>query len=492
MKKQSGLLIGLKKVNDFIFSYPIIIMKPICLTIAGSDPTSGAGIQADIRTFDRCGVHPFSVITAITYQTATKFVGYKSLSDELDNQLDTIFTSYPIKYLKIGMIPDVKAIGIIVNYIKKYNLNVVLDPVSVSSAGERLSAEGIELEIEKTLFPLVRVITPNISEAFFYSNSDIQDLTISDIDKLKEAAEVILNKLYIKNDREKLEKAVIIKSAGENSEEIFDLALMNRKIGDKFEKKFTLFKKNKVILKKNVHGTGCVFSSAIAAFLSKSYSIEEAIVKAEDFFNENFQNFIQMPDDGNLIDLTTSEERLKVINQIKEIYNLISQSKEFSKLIPEVRTNISGSLPNATRKEDVAGIEGRITIVNGFPKASGEIKFDVSDHTARLILSAKEFDNSINFVMNLKYNPNWISLIKENTDLELKEIIRETQPEEIKKQEFSTMQWLIKESSIQFGRIPDIIWDKGAIGKEPMIRLFGKTAKDIIIKLKKILDAISE
>ncbi|MFW9878397.1 MAG: thiamine-phosphate synthase family protein, partial [Candidatus Thorarchaeota archaeon] len=304
--------------------------------------------------------------------------------------------------------------------------------------------------------------------------------------------EIMLDKLYVSNDRKNIEKAVIIKSAGENSEEIFDLALINRKIEDKFQKEFQIFKKKKVLFNKNVHGTGCVFSSAITAFLAKGYSIEEAIVKAEDFFNEHFQNFIQLPDNGKIIDLTHSDERLKVINQIKEIYNFISQSKEFGKLIPEVRMNISGSLPNAIRKEDIAGVDGRITIVNGFPKASGDIKFGVSDHTARLILSAKEFDNSINFVMNLKYNPNWVSLIKKKTDLNLKEVIREDQPEDVKKKEFSTMQWLIKESSMQFGKFPDIIWDKGEIGKEPMIRLFGKTAEDMIIKLKKILNAISE
>ncbi|MFW9952331.1 MAG: bifunctional hydroxymethylpyrimidine kinase/phosphomethylpyrimidine kinase, partial [Candidatus Thorarchaeota archaeon] len=79
-------------------------MKPICLTIAGSDPTSGAGIQADIRTFDRLGVHPFSVITAITYQTATEFIGYRSLSNDLEEQLQVILNKYPVKFVKIGMI----------------------------------------------------------------------------------------------------------------------------------------------------------------------------------------------------------------------------------------------------------------------------------------------------------------------------------------------------------------------------------------------------
>ncbi len=187
-----------------------------------------------------------------------------------------------------------------------------------------------------------------------------------------------------------------------------------------------------------------------------------------------------------------SEEKQNIINQIREVYSLISKDKDFSKLIPEVRMNISGSLSNAKNKEDIAGIEGRITIINGFPKASGEIKFGVSDHTARLILTAKEFDNSINFVINLKYIPELIELIKEETNLELQEIIREEQPENVKKKEYSTMQWLIKESVKKKGKIPDIIWDKGAIGKEPMMRLFGKNSNDIIRKLEQIIKLIKK
>ncbi|NVM37368.1 MAG: bifunctional hydroxymethylpyrimidine kinase/phosphomethylpyrimidine kinase [Candidatus Lokiarchaeota archaeon] len=466
-------------------------MKPLCLTIAGSDPTSGAGIQADIRTFDRCGVHPFSVITAITYQTATKFLGYTSLSDELDSQLDIILTSYPIKYVKIGMIPDVKSIDIIVDYIKKYDLEVVFDPVSVASAGERLSSEGLELDIEKSLLPYVKIITPNLSEASYYSNREINNTSEENLDELKKVAEILLNKLYISEESQNVKKAVVIKSVTSNHDEIFDLVLICRKINNQMEKEFQIFKKNKISFEGNIHGTGCIFSSAITAFLANGNSIEKAIIKAENFFDEKFQSFIELPEEGKIIDLTISDERLKVIYQIKEIYNFISQLREFSKLIPEVRMNISGSLPNAIRKEDVAGVDGRISIVNGFPKASGEIKFGASDHTARLILSAKEFVNSINFVINLKYNPHWISVIRENTDLELKEIIRKDQPEKIKKKEFSTMQWLIKESFDKLGKIPDIIWDKGSLGKEPMMRLFGNNSSEMITKLKKIIKAIN-
>ncbi|MBY8990489.1 MAG: thiamine-phosphate synthase [Candidatus Lokiarchaeota archaeon] len=184
-----------------------------------------------------------------------------------------------------------------------------------------------------------------------------------------------------------------------------------------------------------------------------------------------------------------SKEQLEVINQIREIYNFIT-TKQFCKLIPEVRTNIAGALIDAKTKEDVAGIDGRITIVDGLPKAAGNIKFGVAEHTARLVLTAKEFDNSINFVMNLKYTPELVKKIQKKTDLILIEIKRERQPEKVKTKEFSTMQWLIKESIDKDGKIPDIIWDKGSIGKEPMIRLFGMNSTDIVEKIRKIFNII--
>lgn len=189
------------------------------------------------------------------------------------------------------------------------------------------------------------------------------------------------------------------------------------------------------------------------------------------------------------INRLNSEEKSSVINQIKEIYTFI-KIKKFIRLVPEVRTNIAGALHDAKLKEDIAGIDGRITIINGLPKAAGEIKFGAAEHTARLILTAKQFDKSINFVINLRYSPGLIQKIEQHTDLKMEEIKRENEPEEIKEKEFSTMQWLIKECVKKRGVVPDIIWDKGAIGKEPMIRLFAKTSTEMIDKLKKIIELI--
>jgi hydroxymethylpyrimidine/phosphomethylpyrimidine kinase len=170
------------------------------LSIAGADPSSGAGIQADIRTFDRIGVHPFSVITALTYQTAKKFLGYSSVSEEdMKRQLDSILNVYPVKYVKIGMIPNVKILNIIVDYIKKFNLKAIYDPVTISSAGKRLSTENLEVEIENKLFPNIIILTPNIFEAEFYSAKTLAKSKFNCIEELKEAAEEILKKLYKPN-----------------------------------------------------------------------------------------------------------------------------------------------------------------------------------------------------------------------------------------------------------------------------------------------------
>ena len=465
-------------------------MKTFCLTIAGSDPTSGAGIQADIRTFDRIGVHPFSAITAITYQTATDFHGFKSLSEELGKQLDAILDYYPVKYVKIGMIPDNKSLDIIKNIISAKKLIAILDPVYISSAGQRISSEGLEHEIERDLFPLIKVLTPNIDEASYFANNDLTNITFNDVGVLKEAAETIIKKMYVNEEISNIQKAVIIKSAGKDKDNIFDLVCLSNLKNSKERLDYRILKKPKIPLQGNIHGTGCVFSSAITAYLSLGHPLKSSIEKAETFFDNKFLKFIELPHKGKVLDLNLETEQIKVINQIKEIYNFVSSNTKFKKLIPEVRMNISGSLANATSREEVAGIEGRITIIGEHPHASGDIKFNVSDHTARLILSVKEFDNSFNFVTNLRYKETYIRRIREKTNLTTFEFLRESQPDSIKHEERYTMRWLIEESKNSIGGIPDIIWDKGSIGKEPMIRLFSKTSEDMIQKLKEIIRVI--
>lgn len=187
-----------------------------------------------------------------------------------------------------------------------------------------------------------------------------------------------------------------------------------------------------------------------------------------------------------------ANQKVKALTQLEEIYQYFSSIKAFSKVIPEVRTNISVAIPKPSSKDDIAAIEGRITVIGGFPKACGGFKFGVSDHTARILLTSKDYDPSINIVMNIKYSPTMVDKLQQAQNFGVKELVRGEQPEEVKEKEKSTMQWLIEECIKELGHIPDFIFDTGAPGKEPMIRIFATNSNDMISKLGLILDFIDE
>jgi hydroxymethylpyrimidine kinase/phosphomethylpyrimidine kinase len=458
-----------------------------CLTIAGSDPSSGAGIQADLRTFGKFEVYPFSIITAITYQTADSFSGYFVIPfDSLEEQLRILFEKYPIKYAKTGMIPTKESVKIIAKYLNEFKINYIVDPVTVASVGVRLAEKSVESELKNTLFPNAQVITPNVNEAEVYSGIKIKIGKFDNINLMKKALSKILEMM----DNEIIShksKAVIIKGANPEKNKILDLALIKNfnKTGKKQE--IIEFYKDQRVIKQNIHGSGCVFSAALVASLAIKKDLHMAIKNTEQFFDESFESILQLGDIGQVISLEYSPEKKEVINQVKKIYDFIISSSKFSRLIPEVRTNISVAMSNAQSKNEIAAIEGRISIINGYPKAIGNIKFGVSDHTARLILTAKKFDNSLNVVINMKYLPDLIQKLEQDSFFKVVEFHRSEQPPNISLKEESTMQWVIKNVFEKYKIIPDIIWDKGALGKEPIMRLLAKDATNMIMKLQKIL-----
>ncbi len=199
------------------------------------------------------------------------------------------------------------------------------------------------------------------------------------------------------------------------------------------------------------------------------------------------RKIIVLPDAGKIADSGYTEQELNSMKMVAEIYNFISKIKQASLLIPEVRMNISAAEGKAATVREVAGIEGRITIIDGYPRACGQIKMGASNHTARLLISAKKYEPEIRIVMNLKWNPEWIHQLSSKTDFRIHKMNRREEPETQKDKESSTMQWAVEDAWKTVNRIPDIIWDDGDYRKEPMIRLFAYDTKDCIEKLKTIL-----
>ena len=238
-------------------------MKTV-LTIAGSDCSGGAGIQADIKTMIMNGVYAMSVITALTAQNTTGVFGIQETPIEfVDQQMDCVFQDIFPDAVKIGMLSSPEIMHHVAAGLQKYEArHIVLDPVMVSTSGHRLMQKEAEETLQKELFPLAEVITPNIPEA-----EVLTGLKITDADSMELAAKAISNEFHI---------SVLLKG-GHRVEDANDLLYTDGK---------TQWLKGERIDNPNTHGTGCTLSSAIASNLAKGYDLTDSVIRAKSYLTD--------------------------------------------------------------------------------------------------------------------------------------------------------------------------------------------------------------
>lgn len=237
------------------------------LTIAGSDSSGGAGIQADIKTMTAHGVYAMSAITALTAQNTTGVTDIMGVDAEfLGKQIDSVFTDIYPNAIKTGMIFSGEQVNMIAKKLKFYQAkNIVIDPVMVATSGSTLTSDETIKVLEKELLPLATVITPNISEAQVLSGMEIKDEN-----DMIAAARVMY---------EKYGCSVLCKG-GHMQEHANDLLYAN---GNSY------WFYGERIYNDNTHGTGCTLSSAIAANLAKGKSLIEAIELAKQYLSGALQ-----------------------------------------------------------------------------------------------------------------------------------------------------------------------------------------------------------
>lgn len=233
------------------------------LTIAGSDSSGGAGIQADIKTMITNGVYAMSAITALTAQNTTGVTGIMEVTPEfLGKQIDSIFTDIFPDAVKIGMVSSADLIRKIAEKLKEYQAkNIVVDPVMVATSGSRLISDKAVETLKTDLMPLAALITPNIPEA-----EVLADMQIKTEEDMIQAAEKISQSYGC---------AVLVKG-GHKVNDANDLLYQNGT---------DQWFKGKRIDNPNTHGTGCTLSSAIASNLAKGYSLEESVERAKDYIS---------------------------------------------------------------------------------------------------------------------------------------------------------------------------------------------------------------
>ena len=241
------------------------------LTIAGSDPTGGAGFQADLRTFGAMGVHGLSVPSVLTAQNTEGVHGIHELTAEfVSQQLDVLLQDITPDAIKTGMLYSSDIIEIVASKIKEYQLkNLVIDPVTVSSTGVRLLEEkGLDI-LKNKLFPMSAVITPNIYEAS------------------------VLIGMKIETEEDMKSAAIKLKGFGPDAVVVTGGHLKS-KASDLFFDGEEFLTIGNELLDGEFHGTGCMFSSVIAACLALDHTPKEAFIKAKDFVLNAVKNAVSI------------------------------------------------------------------------------------------------------------------------------------------------------------------------------------------------------
>ena len=238
---------------------------PTVLTIAGTDPSGGAGIQADLKTFSALGCYGMSVVTALVAQNTTGVRAIHNVPAEfVQQQLDAVMEDILPDAIKIGMVHTPQLVEVIANTLKRYpDIPVVFDPVMVATSGDKLIEDATIEVIVSKLFPLVTLITPNMDEASLLAN-----MTIETVDQMQQAGEVIAQTGC---------KALLMKGGHLKSEQLTSIlmdknGIVNTYVSDKVETN-------------NVHGSGCTLSSAIASYLARGEELQDAVALAQEYIN---------------------------------------------------------------------------------------------------------------------------------------------------------------------------------------------------------------
>jgi hydroxymethylpyrimidine/phosphomethylpyrimidine kinase len=244
------------------------------MTIAGLDPSGGAGILADARTFVAFNCYPTAVVTAITFQNSSGVSGFMHEKPEtVANQLLPIFAELPVATVKTGMLPTREIVRQVSRILSEHTqVSLVIDPVMNATSGYQLMDEPAVTELKDQLMPLARLITPNIPEA-----ERLAGFSIKDVDDMQAAAESI---------RRMGVRAVLIKGGHlEDAERVSDF------LND--EGSVAVFRGER-IGPKEFRGTGCTLASAIAASLAHGNSLEQSVERGREFVVEKMRRSLQM------------------------------------------------------------------------------------------------------------------------------------------------------------------------------------------------------
>ena len=421
------------------------------LSIGGSDTSSGAGIQSDIKRFSNNGFYPFTVITAITSQNTKKITSIEPVSKRsLELQMESVLSDFHIDAVKIGMVFNTQIIKAIHSKLKNSKFPIVVDPIIKSTTGRLLLKKNALPDYRKMIIPLADVITPNRYESKI----------LTGITDARKAAKKIQS-MGAKN--------VIITGFTESNNKIYDFILEPNNQYKISGKKLPIVN----------HGSGCDYSASMTESLAKGLPISKAVKIAKKFVYQSIKNSINIGKGINITHQEIPKDALSLHNSIDEF----RQIKNIHRVIPECQTNFVFAKTNPKTINDVLGISGRLVKTGKEIEIAGQIVYGGSQHVASAVIEVNKKFPEILSCINIKYDKK-IILKSKKIGFTVLNYDRSKEPKMVKMKENSSITWGI--SSILKTNCPDIVYHKGDFGKEPMILIFGETPNDVIRKVSKL------
>jgi hydroxymethylpyrimidine kinase/phosphomethylpyrimidine kinase len=427
---------------------------PVVLTIAGSDSGGGAGIQADLKTFAALGVHGTSALTSITSQNTTGVINAFDMPVAIiESQIRAVANDMDIAYAKTGMLSSSEIITKVAELVREYKIPLIIDPVMAAEAGGSLLKSDAVKTLKEELIPLATIITPNIHEAEVLSG-----LRIHDMEDAKESARSIVDSGA---------NAVIITGGHlDGTDLLYD------------NSDFTLIEGE--LVEGGTHGAGCTYSAALTVFLAQGATLKDAAAGSKLFVT---RAIIESRPVGKGVGpvnpiwhVLETAQRYEAILDVKKAANILELSKDFVHLIPEVGCNIASAIPHASEIDQVCALDGRIIRSGSKVWAAGCPAFGASRHVAKIVLAAMHHNRDLRGAVNIRYSDEILNVIN-GLGLTVATFDRKHEPSGV-----STMEWgtntAIESYKKTHHQIPDVIFDLGGVGKEPMIRIISHRAVD--------------
>ncbi len=428
------------------------------LTIAGSDSGGGAGIQADLKTFAAMGVHGVSIITSLTAQNTRRVEAiHDAPLDFIRAQFKAVHNDFDVGAAKTGMLSTKDIIAAVAEEAGDYPL--VVDPVMVAQSGDRLLREDAVATLKNLLLPRAFVVTPNIPEA-----EVLTGLRIKSIQMMKKACAAIT----------KLGCSVVVKGGHLNAIDVLY-----------HEGEYHVYKGEKKPFQ--VHGAGCTFASAITAGLAKGMDLPDVVAGAKRLISIAIEASYKPGKGARVANqfgrILEKAERYNVLEELRMAVEELQRNKKAQLIVPQVGMNMAYALPNAIGLGDVAGVKGRIVRVEDRVVSVGQVEFGATKHVGSVVLAAMKHDPAVRAALNIKYTKETVKACERLLDCA--SFDRRKEPPGV-----STMEWGTGVAIKKHGRVPDVIYDAGAVGKEAMIRILGRSPREVLAKLAAVLGQI--